>query len=374
MPTCQVCHTESPTIAGFLGVCRACIVERPDDARPFIDAAHRANRERYGLPPFPPDDPEGRPCRRCGNECRIPPGERGYCGMVENADGRVRTLATVGRGYLSWYHDPLPTNCVGSWVCPGETGAGHPRYANRPGPEHGYTNLAVFYHSCTFSCLFCQNSHFRHEYLRGAASAEDLAGAVDARTACICYFGGDPASQLKHSLGASKLATKAARRDGRILRICWETNGSTSGRWARQMMKIALESGGCIKFDMKAADPNLHRALTGVSNRQTWENLAALAEYIPERPDPPPLVASTPLVPGYVDAKEVGAIAARLAALDADIPYSLLGFHPAHRMNDLPTTSAEHARRCVEAAESAGLTRVHVGNRHLLSRDDYGEK
>jgi pyruvate formate lyase activating enzyme len=291
--------------------------------------------------------------------------------MVENRRGRIQVLSTVKEGYLSWYHDPLPTNCVGSWVCPAETGAGYPRYANRPGPEHGYTNLAVFYHSCTFSCLFCQNSHFRREYLRGAASAEDLAGAVDARTGCICYFGGDPTSQLEHSLAASRAALRKARRDGRILRICWETNGSMSARGARQIMETALETGGCVKFDLKAADPNLHLALTGVSNKQTWENLATLAEYIPRRPDPPPLVASTLLVPGYVDGPEVGAIGGRLARLDRDIPYSLLGFHPAHRMGDLPTTSAEHARRCEEAAEAAGLTRVHVGNRHLLSRGDY---
>jgi pyruvate formate lyase activating enzyme len=137
------------------------------------------------------------------------------------------------------------------------------------------------------------------------------------------------------------------------------------------MMETALETGGCVKFDLKAVDPNLHFALTGVPNEQTWENLAALAEYIPLRPDPPPLVASTLLVPGYVDAPEVGAIAGRLAELNPDVPYSLLGFHPAHRMGDLPTTSLAHARRCADAAESAGLTRVHVGNRHLLSGDDY---
>jgi pyruvate formate lyase activating enzyme len=371
MPTCQICNTDSPVIARFLAVCRTCIIERPDDARPYVEAAHRANRERYGLPPFPPDDPKGKPCKRCGNACRIPPGARGYCGMVENVNGRIRVLATAERGYLSWYHDPLPTNCVGSWVCPAETGAGYPRYANVNGPEFGYRNLAVFYHSCTFSCLFCQNSHFRAEYLRGPASADDLADAVDARTACICYFGGDPTSQLKHSLAASRAASRKARRDGRILRICWETNGSMSARRARRIIEIALETGGCVKFDLKAADPNLHFALTGVSNEQTWENLAALAEYISKRPDPPPLVASTLLVPGYVDAPEVGAIAGRLARLKPDIPYSLLGFHPAHRMGDLPTTSLAQARRCTEAAEAAGLTRVHVGNRHLLGRDDY---
>jgi len=64
------------------------------------------------------------------------------------------------RDKLSWYHDPLPTNCVGDWVCAGGTGAGFPEYAHSPGPEHGYSNLAVFFHACSFNCLYCQNWTF----------------------------------------------------------------------------------------------------------------------------------------------------------------------------------------------------------------------
>jgi len=139
----------------------------------------------------------------------------------------------------------------------------------------------------------------------------------------------------------------------------------------RRMMEIALASGGCVKVDVKAADENLHAALTGASNRQTWENLARLAEYVPRRPSPPPLVASTLLVPGYVDEDEVGVIASRLAALNDDIPYSLLAFYPSHQMRDLPTTSRAHAERCYRAARGAGLKRVRLANVHLLGPGDY---
>ena len=286
--------------------------------------------------------------------------------MVENREGRLRLLSTVRRGYLSWYYDSLPTNCVASWVCPAGSGAGYPQYSRKDGPEFGYRNLAVFYHSCTYDCLFCQNSHFRNLYLKEGVSAKNLAEAVDDRTTCVCYFGGDPASQVEHSLQTSRLALREAKRQGRILRICWETNGSMSPRIARQMMELALESGGCIKFDLKSADENLHIALTGVSNAQTWENLSILAEYIPKRPIPPPLVASSLLVPGYVDETEVAEIARRLADLNPEIPYSLLGFHPSHHMSDLPTTSRAHAQRCYQAALGAGLSRVNLANLHLL--------
>jgi hypothetical protein len=39
-------------------------------------------------------------------------------------------------------------------------------------------------------------------------------------------------------------------------------------------------------------------------------------------------------------------------------------------MTDLPRTSGRHMREAELAARSAGLTNVHIGNRHLLS-DDY---
>jgi pyruvate formate lyase activating enzyme len=72
------------------------------------------------------------------------------------------------------------------------------------------------------------------------------------------------------------------------------------------------------------------------------------------------------MVPGYIDAQEISSIAGFIARLDPGIPYSLLGFHPDYRMTDLPPTSHEHARACVDAARQAGLLRVKVGNAHLL--------
>jgi pyruvate formate lyase activating enzyme len=254
---------------------------------------------------------------------------------------------------------------VADWVCPGGTGAGYPTYAYACGPEYGYKNLAVFYHACTFDCLFCQNWHFRLRSLeRPATSDEELVAAVDAATACICYFGGDPTPQLPHAIRVSKLARERNR--GRILRICWETNGSMHRALLRAMADLSLESGGCIKFDLKAWDEGLHLALCGVSNRHTLANLAWLADYTRGRPQPPPLVVSTLLVPGYVDAEEVGHIARFIASLDPEMPYSLLAFYPQFLMKDLPTTSLAHAREALEAARAAGLRRVHIGNIHLL--------
>jgi pyruvate formate lyase activating enzyme len=273
--------------------------------------------------------------------------------------------ATAGRGNVSWYHDPLPTNCVADWVCPGGSGAGYPQYAHCPGPERGYSNLAVFYQACSFDCLFCQNWHYRRLAANESeVDASDLAQAVDDRTSCICYFGGDPSPQLPHALRASRLAL--GRNEGRILRICWETNGSMHPALLRQAADMSLETGGCIKFDLKAWNEGPHIALCGVSNRRTLENFAMLAEYIGKRPSPPFLIASTLLIPGYIDREEMEGIAGFISSLDPDIPYSLLAFHPRFMMNDLPPTSRRHAQECLEVARAQGLRNVRLGNLHLL--------
>jgi pyruvate formate lyase activating enzyme len=335
--------------------------ERPAEALPLAARAHAGARREFGLPETVPRTEGGLLCRLCGNGCRLGDGERGFCGLRVNEDGRLRYLAgSPERGLLHWYRDPLPTNCVADWVCQGHH-------------QRGCHNLAVFYCSCTADCLFCQNWHYRQvdatisqeeqppadRFLSG----QELAAAANPRTYCVCYFGGDPASQMAHALATSR---KLAERG---VAICWETNGNSHPGLLDQAVDLSLRTGGCIKFDLKALDKNLYVALAGISNERLLENFARVARRAAARPQPPLVVASTLLVPGYVDSQEVGRIARFIAGIDPTIPYSLLGFGPGFFMSDLPRTSVRHAQEAERAARDAGLTRVHVGNRHLLSRD-----
>lgn len=299
--------------------------------------------------------------------CQIPEGDKGFCGLRRAQNGTIRG-GRPHEGNVYYYHDPLPTNCVGSFVCPAGTGCGYPAYGLREGPEYGYKNLAVFYHACSFNCLYCQNYHFKdHTSSIYKLSSKDLADAVDEETTCICYFGGDPAPQILHAVKASKLAMEETAE--RILRICWETNGAVQTTYLKMMAELSMNSGGCIKFDLKAWNKGLHYALCGVTNRKTLENFQHLSSWTNKRKEPPFLIASTLLVPGYVDEAEVSGIAQFITGLDPEIPYSLLAFYPQFYLNDLPTTSRTHASRCKEAAERAGLKNVHVGNLHLLGHD-----
>ena len=361
---CKHCGKESLFISQCLGLCSDCIRYHFDQVLPIIKQAHYEARKPFALPPYPPRAEEGKTCRICINECSIAEGGVSYCGLRTNIEGGLKG-ATANLANVSWYYDRLPTNCVADWVCPAGTGAGYPDFAYRRGVEYGYKNLAVFYQACSFDCLFCQNWHYRRLVSSQKwVGASKLAEAVDDYTACICFFGGDPTPQLPHAIYASRLALK--KNEGRILRICWETNGSMHPALLRQMAELSLNSGGCIKFDLKAWSEEIHIALCGVSNNRTLDNFRFLAGYIKRRPSPPLLVASTLLVPGYVGKEEVAGIAAFISSLDPDIPYALLAFHPDFLMTDLPTTSKQQAMECLEAATAAGLSRVRLGNIHLL--------
>jgi pyruvate formate lyase activating enzyme len=366
---CALCGRRSPLISEVLKVCVDCLRTKVEAAKPFIRQAHIESREGIHLPPEPPHEEDGVKCTICSNQCRMNEGSLGYCGLRTNYKGKLTHLGgTVQQGRVCWYHDPLPTNCVASWVCPAGTDAGYPDYSYSKGPEYGHTNLAVFYEACTFDCLYCQNWQFRERTSsRGSKSAGQLADAVDGKTACVCYFGGDPTPQLAHALKASESAL--ANNQDRILRICWETNGSMNPSLLNKMITLSLHSGGCIKFDVKAFNETVHRALCGVSNRQTLENFEQAAQHIDTRPDPPLLVASTLLVPGYVDGEEVRQIAKFIATVNPEIPYSLLAFYPHFYLSDLPTTSRKHAEQCLQVAIESGLKRVRIGNLHLLSNE-----
>jgi len=369
---CLICGEESPLIASQPGVCLKCVRDKPGEAVETARRVHAETRRSFGLPPEPPRNPEGLACGVCANDCRIGLGETGFCGLVSNSDDFLQRLGgTPEKGVLEWYYDPLPTNCVAWWFCPGCTGAGYPKYAYKPGVEEGYVNLAVFYGSCSFDCLFCQNWHFRQmsQTLKPLVSAVELASKVDRNVSCICFFGGDPSTQIMHALEASRIALERAGNEGRILRVCWETNGNTSRAFALKAAELSLRSGGIVKFDIKVWDENLSKVLCGVSNRATLENFREIGErFFKKRPEIPVLTASTLLIPGYVDAVEVENIARFISEVNSEIPYTLLAFYPQYVMNDLPTTSRRQAHECYEAAKKH-LDRVKIGNIHLLSQE-----
>jgi len=49
--------------------------------------------------------------------------------------------------------------------------------------------------SCNMDCLYCQNHVFKTyaSRMKPFISIDDLVNAVNDKTTCVCFFGGDPA-------------------------------------------------------------------------------------------------------------------------------------------------------------------------------------
>ena len=365
---CQICSKESPEISEKLGVCKECILTQHQEAMEIINKTRVKYRLKYNLTIAPPKTKKGLTCGDCVNNCRLGEGEIGFCNLVKNVNQKlVRLAGDEKNGLFSFYYDPLPTNCVASPFCPGGTSSGYPKFSYADGPEIGWNNLSVFYQACTFDCLFCQNHQYRKGvHLSSPNPPEVLDNAIRKDTSCICFFGGDPAAQIRHTNAVGLLALKRAKKEKRILRVCLETNGSAKPELMRKSTEIAMKSGGSIKIDIKTFDEELNFALCGTSNKFTYFNLKEIGRRISDRPETPLLIASTLLIPGYIDEEQVSKIANFLASIDTSIPYSLLAFYPAFAIDDLPTTSKEHAERCFKVAKKQGLENISIGNKHLL--------
>ena len=157
-----------------------------------------------------------------------------------------------------------------------------------------------------------------------------------------------------------------AKSEKRIARICWEWNGFVNQKYIEQAAQLSLQSGGNIKFDLKAWTPQVHKALTGVDNKKVLENFEFVAKnFFEESSNLPVLNATTLLVPGYIDLEELEKIASFISSLNPDILYSLLVFYPHFEFSDLPFTSLEHAEKCYDIA-SEHLNQVNIGNKHLF--------
>ena len=366
--TCSLCKEEK-IVAQILSICKDCLRAGSNEIEVYIEQAHRVARKQYNLPSNPPKD-ASISCSLCKHQCGLQEKDTSYCGLRFRRENEniISSYSSKEVGLLHHYLDPLPCNCCAAWFCPAGTGSGFPEYASKDGKEIGFYNLSVFFYGCSFDCLFCQNHNHKRVSEGSKIPASHLVEKFknNPRINCLCFFGGSPEPQFPYALNVATQINKIAEEEKRIARICWEWNGFGSRNYVKQAAELSLKSGGNIKFDLKAWDSNIHKALTGVDNKEVLENFKFVGEnFFEKRLELPVLNATTLLVPGYVDEIEVEQIAVFIASINEDIPYSLLGFYPQFEFSDLPLTSLNHAQSCFDVA-SKHLKNVNIGNRHLL--------
>ncbi len=377
MVKCRFCQKENNLISKALSCCRACLLDLESEViESHITTVHNEVRRMEDLTLRPPKSKENDikiKCKLCFNECELSEGDTSYCGLkVINFKGeKARPFPSASLAYLHGYIDPNPTNCCNAWFCPAGTTSGFPKYSLFEGPEYNTLSYAVFLYGCSFNCLFCQNSSHKHFSNHNLVNVDELALKIfeNRKITCICYFGGTPEPQLPFTINLSNKILEHIRNSGekRVFRACWEWNGTGKRSFTEECMKIAIKTGGNIKFDLKAFNERINLALCGASNKRTLKNFEYLAKkYFGTREkDMPELSACTLLVPSYINHEEVEQIASFIASINEEIPYSLLIFHPDYMMNDLPITPKRQVEKCLESAKKY-LKKVNIGNKFLL--------
>lgn len=166
----------------------------------------------------------------------------------------------------------------------------------------------------------------------------------------VAFTGGDLACQPEFYAKSAELV-KALDVD---LLVLFETNGyGLTPKNLDLFKKSGIDS---FWLDIKAYDENIHKVLTGVSNKR----ILSLPEEIISRGFT--LEVLSLYIPGWVETDQIGRVAALLAGVDEEIPFTILAFFPEYQLKNVPPPTLEQMLSAYTAAKEAGLKNIKLGN------------
>ncbi|GAB4252334.1 MAG: AmmeMemoRadiSam system radical SAM enzyme [Thermoleophilia bacterium] len=272
-------------------------------------------------------------CYLCAHHCRVPPGERGLCGVRENRGGVLYALTYACP--ISAAVDPIEKK---------------PLFHFLPGS----LSFSVATVGCNFTCLFCQNADISQMprdqgRIRGTHMPPEAVVERALATGCrsISYTYTEPTIYFEFAHACARLAVEAG------LKNVFVTNG--------YMTKEALEAIDgrlhAANVDLKSFSDDFYRTLVGARLKPVLDSirrLRAMGVWVE---------VTTLLIPGRNDSdEELRRLAAFLADLDPDLPWHVSRFHPAYRLRGVPATPVSAVERAVAIGRQAGLRYVYAGN------------
>lgn len=269
-------------------------------------------------------------CDLCPHRCELSEGQTGRCNVRRRSDGAMQTatFATAVRH-----------------VAPIER---KPFYHFRP----GRSAMTLAAPGCSLFCSYCVNFRIS-QYGRPAAQAwsgepvdvEEVVAAAAAAGTVLAQSFTEPSLAIELALALAQ-----AGRD-RGVELVWKSNGFLTGR-ATDLVAPVLAA---ANIDIKAADDDRHRALTGGALAPVLDTVRRLWRHGVW------VEVSTPLIPGVSDAPaDLERIASMIADIDVDMPWHLLRFTPTFRMSAHVPTPPERLAAAVGIGRSAGLRYVYV--------------
>ena len=273
-------------------------------------------------------------CFLCEHRCHLSSGNRGACGVRENAGGHLVTL--VWGKVIASHVDPIEKK---------------PLFHYLPGSQ-SYSIAAV---GCNFQCGFCQNWRISQwsrtasgEFPGDTMAPEDVVRAA-VRSGCksISYTYTEPTVFFEYTRDIGVLARKAG------LGNIYVTNGFMTPE-ALDRMVGWLDA---ANVDLKAWQDGFYRRVCKARLEPVKASIAAMhaAGIWVE--------VTTLLVPGQNDSPDdLKGIAGFLASVSPDIPWHVTRYHPDFNVTQPPPTPVDTIEKAVDIGRGAGLRYVYAGN------------
>jgi pyruvate formate lyase activating enzyme len=272
-------------------------------------------------------------CDLCPRHCALKPGERGFCFVRENRDGKV-VSTTYGRS-------------TGFCVDPIEKKPLHQFYPGTPVLSFGTPG-------CNLGCKFCQNwtmSRNRDVEAACAVASPQAIAATAAQLGCksVAFTYNDPIVWAEYAIDTAKAC--------RALSV--KTVAVTSGYITGTARAAFFEPMDAANVDLKGFTEEFYRDYCAgrlqpvldtlhwlIHESQTWVEITNLI--IPQANDSP---------------ADVQRMCQWIATdLGPDVPLHFSAFHPDFKLTDRGPTPATTLRAAYDIARQAGLRYVYTGN------------
>ncbi len=294
-------------------------------------------------------------CRMCPNECLLSPGDRGRCRNRVNKDGTLYTLA-YGNA-CSLHVDPIEKKPLSHFI-----------------PSTGTFSFASS--GCGFRCLNCQNWDIsqrkpeetkdgsgeplrlnpemlqrisRQAMNRLSLFPEDIVALAEhLHCPSVSYTYSEPTVWLEYMLDTARLARQKS------IKNVWVTCGYIQQDSLRELCRYL----DAAIVNLKSFSDEIYRDLNSGRLEPVLETLKTLKRervwfevlnlLVPTYTDKPPMIRQ--MCRWLVD------------TFGSDVVLHFSRFHPAHKLQHLPSTPVETLCEAREIARESGLRYVYLGN------------
>ncbi len=271
-------------------------------------------------------------CELCPHRCRVAKGKRGICRVRENREGKYYSL--VYGNPCAVHLDPIEKK---------------PLFHVLPGTA----SFSLATAGCNFQCKFCQNWEISQAFPEDVYAYEvppevivEKAKEIHARSIAYTYV--EPTIFYEYMFAIGQLTKKEG-----LLNVT-HSNGFINPDPLKNLCKVL----DAANIDLKGFTENFYHELCGGELTPVLETLKTLKK---ERVH---LEITNLIIPTKNDdlavLKEMCLWIKK--ELGADTPIHFSRFYPLYKLKNLPPTPVSTLEKAREAASSAGLEYVYVGN------------